>query len=315
MSTAATRRAERVTGQPAIAVIGAGLMGHGIAYLFADRGFRVALHEPAASARDTVPQRIADICTLLETDPASIDRITLHAELGPAVSDADLVIEAVPEKPALKQDLFAELVRHCRADAILATNSSVIPVGTVASRLDDIDAGRVIGTHFWNPPYLIPLVEVIQSARSNPLAIQRAMTILRDAGKTPVHVQRDVVIGNRLQHALWREAMAAVEQGICSADTIDTVVKNTIGLRLAVLGPLENADLVGLGLSEDIHRVVLPQLDNSTEPLAILRAKVAAGELGMATGKGFHDWTPERCAAVRERLLRHLLTTIRDQPR
>jgi 3-hydroxybutyryl-CoA dehydrogenase len=121
-----------------------------------------------------------------------------------------------------------------------------------------------------------------------------------------VHVKRDVpgFIGNRLQHALKREAIALVAAGVCDAETLDLVVREGFGARLAVLGPLEQSDMIGLGLTLDIHRVLMPHLDRTPVPHPLLEAKVAAGETGMAAGKGFRAWTPAQAEAVRERFRR-----------
>jgi 3-hydroxybutyryl-CoA dehydrogenase len=134
------------------------------------------------------------------------------------------------------------------------------------------------------------------------------MALLREAGRKPVHVKKDVpgFVGNRLQHALKREAIALVAAGVCDAETIDTVVKSGFGARMAVLGPMEQSDLVGLDLTLDIQNVLLADLDRSTEPTALLKDKVASGKLGMRTGEGFRRWTPEQADAVRERLRRYL---------
>jgi 3-hydroxybutyryl-CoA dehydrogenase len=297
-------------GRMTIAIMGAGLMGHGIAQIFARRGHAVRVQDPLPTARESVPDRIRAICRQVGVDSGCLKNVSLHAEIDDAVRSADFVIEAAPEKVELKQALFVDLSRICPKSTILATNSSVIPVATVAAKVDDGDAARIIGTHFWNPPYLIPVVEVIQGDRSNPEAIARTMELLASVGKKPVHVRRDVVIGNRFQHALWREAMAAVDSGICDPDTVDTIIRNTIGLRLSVLGPLENADLIGLDLSLDIHENVLPQLNTSAKPIPILEAKVRGGQLGMKSGRGFYDWTPETADRVRRRLSEHLLRTL-----
>jgi 3-hydroxybutyryl-CoA dehydrogenase len=166
----------------------------------------------------------------------------------------------------------------------------------------------VVGTHFWNPPHLVPLVEVIQTEWTSDATIRATMGLLAAAGRTPVHVRRDIpgFIGNRLQHALKREAIALVAAGVCDAETIDTVVKSGFGARMAVLGPMEQSDLVGLDLTLDIQNVLIGDLDRSAEPTAFLKNKVAAGKLGMRTGEGFRKWTKEEADAVRERLRRYL---------
>lgn len=291
---------------PHIAVIGAGLMGHGIAQIFAAAGHDVALHDPLEAALAAAPERIAAVFELLGQDAAEGGRISYESEFATAVEAADFVFEAAPEKLQIKADIFVRLDQACKPDAVLASNTSVIPIGDVGAGVRD--GGRVVGTHFWNPPFLVPLVEVVQAARSDPAIIRRVMDLLTSIGKQPVHVRRDIpgFIGNRLQHALKREAIALVADGVCDAETIDLVVKSGFGARLAVLGPMEQSDLVGLGLTLDIHKVLLADLDTHDGPHPYLVDKVAKGEVGMASGKGFRDWTPKTADEVRRRLADYL---------
>jgi 3-hydroxybutyryl-CoA dehydrogenase len=154
----------------------------------------------------------------------------------------------------------------------------------------------------------VPLVEVVQGEHTNAGVVARTIALLEQAGKTPVHVKRDVAgfVGNRLQHALWREAFNLIDEGVCDPETVDVVVKAGFGRRLAVLGPVENADLIGLDLTLAIHEYVLPALDPPSEPSAGLRERVEQGELGMKTGSGFRSWEREDADAVRQRVLSHL---------
>jgi 3-hydroxybutyryl-CoA dehydrogenase len=289
-----------------IGVVGGGLMGHGIAYLLAAAGHDVGVFELSADLRASLPSRVKSICDLLGDDPAALERITVHDQLAPAVKNTAFVFEAAPEKLPLKQRIFAELESMTAADTILASNSSAIPTTEIGRNLQHRD--RVVGTHFWNPPHLVPLVEVIQNEKTSDAVVARTMDLLRGAGKSPVHVRRDIpgFVGNRLQHALKREAIALVAAGVCDAETLDTVVKQGFGARMAVLGPLEQSDLVGLDLTLDISEVLVADLDRSAGPSPFLRAKVAAGKLGMKTGEGFRKWMPEQADAVRERLRRFL---------
>jgi 3-hydroxybutyryl-CoA dehydrogenase len=289
-----------------IGVIGAGLMGHGIAYLLAAAGHTVDIYDPSAEWRNSLRQRLESARDLLDGDPALLDRISAHDQVAPAMKDASFVFEAAPEKLALKQQLFAELEAVTAPTTILASNSSAIPSTEIGAKLKHRD--RVVGTHFWNPPHLVPLVEVIQNEHTSDQTVRRTIELLRDAGRNPVHVKRDIpgFVGNRLQHALKREAIALIAAGVCDADTIDEVVKSGFGARMAVLGPMEQCDLVGTDLTLDIQNVLLADLDRSTEPTTLLRDLVAAGKLGMRTGEGFRKWTPQSADAVRERLRRFL---------
>lgn len=289
-----------------IGIIGAGLMGHGIAQAFAAAGHPVDIQEPDPGRRAGILDRIRRNLGELGQDAAAADRIRPQATLEDTVGQADVVIEAVPEDLALKQRIFAAAEAAAPPHALLASNTSVIPIGRVMEAVRD--RTRAMGAHWWNPPYLIPLVEVIQTPDTADAAISAMMELLASIGKMPVHVRKDVpgFIGNRLQHALWREAIALVENGVCDARTVDTVVKASFGRRLAVLGPLENADLVGTDLTLAVHEHVLPDLDRNPGPSALLRELVASGRLGMKTGAGFRSWTEAERAEVHSRLAAHL---------
>jgi 3-hydroxybutyryl-CoA dehydrogenase len=289
-----------------IAVIGAGLMGHGIAQVFALAGHEVTIYDSVAATLDSAKARILANLKDLGDDQAAVERVTPRADLAEAVRDADYVVEAVLEDLPLKQKLFGEIESHVRPDTILASNTSVIPITQIMGGVKRRD--RALGTHWWNPPYLVPLVEVIGTQWTTQAAIDRTIKLHADAGKTPVHVKKDVpgFVGNRLQHALWRECVALVQNGICDAETVDTVIKASFGRRLAVLGPLENADLVGTDLTLAIHKTVLPDLDRTPSALPYLEGLVAHGKLGMKSGEGFRTWTPEQQAALRSRVLQHL---------
>jgi 3-hydroxybutyryl-CoA dehydrogenase len=242
----------------------------------------------------------------LGRDAAAVARVTVLPSLAETVVDADIVIEAAPEKLPLKQEIFAQLESAAKPEALLCSNTSVIPIGKIAQHV--ATRHRVLGTHWWNPPYLVPLVEVIQADGTDPANIDRVTALLRRLGKVPVHVRKDVpgFVGNRLQHALWREAIALVANGVCDAETVDLVVKNSFGRRLAVLGPLENADLVGTDLVQDIHNNVLADLDASPRPNPFLDALVRDGKLGFKSNQGFKTWTEDKKSSLRAAVLDHL---------
>jgi len=289
-----------------IAVIGAGLMGHGIAQVFALAGHKVTITDTFAKNLETVKTRISANLKDLGDDPSAVDRVTPQADLAVAVRDADYVVEAVLEDLPLKQKLFAEIERHVRADAILASNTSVIPITAIMQGLSRRE--RAVGTHWWNPPFLRPLVEVIETQWTSPQTVGFTMELHQRAGKKPAHVKKDVpgFIGNRLQHALWREAISLVENGICDAETVDAVIKASFGRRIAVLGPLENADLVGTDLTLAIHETVLPAIDSRPGPSPYLKKLVADGKLGFKSGEGFRKWSTEEQAVLRAKVVAHL---------
>ena len=292
-----------------IAVVGAGLMGHGIAQVFAEAGHDVRIHDPAAEVLASVPERVAANLASLGRPAEAVERIVLCDALAGAVGEADFVFEAAPERIDLKRAVFAELEAVAPADAVLATNTSVIPVGRIAEGLGT--AERVVGTHWWNPPYLVPLVEVVEAERTAADVVARTIALLGSVGKEAVHVQRDVpgFVGNRLQHALWREAFALVADGVCDAETVDRVVKASFGRRLAVMGPIETADYVGLDLTLDIHEQIISDLDRAPDPSPRLRQLVEDGLLGIKAVAGFRDWEPDAPARARETLMAHLTRT------
>lgn len=290
-----------------IAIIGGGLMGAGIAQVFAEAGEKVCVYEPNDAVRDTVRSRVAETLAMVGEAADLAKYVSVTGSLADAVSNAHFVTEAAPEKLELKRTIFADLIACAPRDCILASNSSVIPITRISEGLET--AERMVGTHWWNPPYLIPLVEVIQGAQTSDATIATTMALLKGIGKSPAHVQKDTpgFVANRLQHALWREAIAMVAEGICDAATLDACVKNSFGLRLPVLGPLENADMVGLDLTLDIHKTMIPELDRHALPHELLEAKVSAGELGFKSGIGFRSWTPEEIQQLRKKLADHLV--------
>ncbi|ETW26604.1 3-hydroxyacyl-CoA dehydrogenase family protein [Mycobacterium gastri] len=289
------------------AVVGAGLMGRRIAGVLASAGLEVVITDTNAEILDAAAAEAAQV------RGAERGSITATGDLAAAAHNADLVIEAIVENLAAKQELFERLA-GLAPHAVLATNTSVLPIGGVAERVDD--GSRAIGTHFWNPPDLIPVVEVVPSDRTAPDTMERIVALLTEAGKMAVRVGRDVpgFIGNRLQHALWREAMALVAEGVCDAETVDLVVRNTIGLRLATLGPLENADYIGLDLTLAIHDAVIPSLNSDPHPSPLLRQLVAEGQLGARTGHGFLDWPAGARERTAARLSRHISAQLDQDP-
>ena len=292
-----------------IAILGGGLMGHGIAQVFACAGHPVAITDTIAEVRTQILPRIAANLGIDENDRAALRLMDVADSLEACVADADWVIEAAPENLELKQQIFADVERAARPDAILASNTSVIPISRIMARIERKD--RALGTHWWNPPYLVPLVEVVRTAETSDDAVDATIALLRAVGKAPVAVNKDVpgFVGNRLQHALWREAIALVAEGVCDAKTVDDVVKSSFGARLAVLGPLENADLVGIDLTRAIHSYVFPALDRATAPSPYLDELIAKGRLGFKSGSGFRDWSDDQQKALRSRVAEHLEAT------
>ncbi|MBP1745368.1 MAG: hbd3 [Firmicutes bacterium] len=301
-----------------ITVFGPGMMGSGIAQVFAAcPDLRVTIFIREKFEYDCMDKIAANLAVLTEkgimTDgevEGIFDRITLTEDLAEAVRDADFVIECIPEKMELKQDLFKSLEPLCRKDTIFATNTSVMSITEISEKCGD--KARVVGTHFWNPPYLIPLVEVVKSGYTSDDVLEKTMELLKKAGKHPIKVNKDVpgFVANRLQHALWREAISIVERGIADAATVDEAVKFSFGLRLPKLAPMENSDMVGTDLTLSIHSYILKHLENSTEPSPLLREKVEKGELGFKSGEGFQKWTAEEIKESNDSLREYLIKAI-----
>jgi len=222
------------------------------------------------------------------------------SELSPIDREADLVVEGIAEDMTVKVSLWKALAGAVSRGAIFCSSTSGLSISEMG-KLSGFPA-QVIGTHFWNPPHLMPLVEVVAGAGTAEETIQTTIRFCQDIGKQPVRVNIDApgFIGNRMLHALWREAITIVERGIASAEDVDTVAKMTFGLRLPVVGPLENMDLVGLDLIHTIHRYLLADLSANRGPGRLLDALVQKGQLGMKSGSGFYDWGKRAPAALVE---------------
>ena len=265
-----------------IAVIGAGMIAPGVAQVFVTTNYNVYIY---ARRQEALPEAVEKIRTTLSMmaregimsesviDP-SISRIKTTTDLKEAVSDAHLVIECLSENLELKQQFFLDMDKICPPETILATNTSVMSITEIASKASRRE--RIVGTHFWNPPYMIPLVEVTKGNDTSDEVMETTFQVMKDAGKYPVKVMKDVpgFIANRLQHALWREAISIVENGIADAATVDDALKMGFAIRLPVLAPLETADMVGLDLTLAIHDYIFKHLESSSQPSPLLRQKV-----------------------------------------
>lgn len=280
-----------------ILIYGSGLMGRGIAQVFARNPqykitlFDIANHDVISMIRDSLNGFAAQGIMTQEEADNQLGRISFTTELTEKLcQNIDLVVEAVFENLELKQNIFAKLESLCREDTIFCTNTSVMSPTEIGKKLKN--KSRFIGTHFWNPAPLIPLVEVVKAKESSDDIAKQVYSTLEGVGKKPVICQKDVpgFIANRMQHALWREAIYIIEQGIADAETVDKAVKYSFGLRLPQLPPLVNADMVGTDLTYNIHEYILKYLCNAVEPSPLLVNMKESGKLGFKSGQGFFAW-------------------------
>ncbi len=298
-----------------VCILGAGFIAPGVAQVFASKGFNVVIYarrpEALTQALTSIKNNLAMMSNkgiFKQTDiEPSINKIRTTSDLADAMKGTQLVIECLSENMELKQKFFQDMDNICPPETILASNTSVMSITEIASTSKR--RNRIIGTHFWNPPYLIPLVEVTKTKDTSDEVMEVTYQVMKNAGKHPVKCMKDVpgFIANRLQHALWREAISIVENGIADAATVDEAIKNGFAIRLPILGPLENADMVGLDLTLSIHNYIFKHLESSKTPSKLLTDNVNKGNLGFKTGQGFQKWTPEQIKQSREGLTAYLI--------
>ncbi len=303
-----------------IAVIGAGLMGHGIAQEFACAGYRVQLHDITEEKLNNARVQIGKNLTLLaENDviektsiPETKQRILTTVNLDVAVETADFVVEAVSENLPLKQQIFAELDTLCQPHTILASNTTALMPSQIGANTKRAD--KILNTHYFNPPYLIPLVELIRSPDTSDETVSVTFDLLTSIGKTPAIIEKEALgfVGPRLQAALIREAFAIVEQGIASAETVDLVVRNSFGRRLSVAGPFEVFELAGWDLVLDAFEELYKDLNSSSDINPLLKKMVESDKLGVKSGEGFYQWSEERQQALRNRMSQALIHAIQQ---
>jgi len=303
-----------------VVIVGAGMMGKMIAFVFASQ-YHVAVYDikPVgliADIRESAEELVAKGILTAESLEKRLSRIRFTTEPDDdSISDADMLIEAIYEDMALKQETFAKFEELCRSDCILCSNTSVMSPSEISRLLKYRD--RFATTHFWNPAHLIPLVEVVMSDATSEETAQTIMDVLTSVGKKPILCRKDVpgFVANRLQHALWREAMYMVENGIADPRTVDDACKYGPGLRWPVLGPMENSDLVGIELTYSIHNYILKSLADNHEPSYLLREMLDRGDTGMKTGKGWQEWTPEQVKSINVGLRNYLVDYYSDSKR
>ncbi|HEY3740691.1 MAG TPA: 3-hydroxyacyl-CoA dehydrogenase NAD-binding domain-containing protein [Bryobacteraceae bacterium] len=286
------------------AVIGTGMMGPGIATTLATGGVPVTiLSRSAESAAEAQTRAIAFARLLVEHGLASAGfaQISNSSDLDAVVPTVDLVIESAPENMDFKQSLFAHLDSIAKADAVLASNTSGLSITAIASKCERPE--RVVTTHFWNPPHLMPLVEIVRGGRTSDETVNEVKELLLHCGKTPVVVKKDTPgqLGNRIQSAMMRECVHILEEGIADVEDIDLAIRNGFGLRLPEYGAFEHADAVGLDMGMAIADYITRDLSNRVGASDSMKDRVARGELGVKSGMGFYDWSKKDWNEVRAR--------------
>ena len=299
-----------------VAVLGAGVMGTGIAQLFATKGYPVTIiyvYDDIVRAKpiETMTSNLQVLCengVIKEEEiPSILANVTCTEDMEAAAKSADIIFECIVEDLATKQEYFKKLDEICPPETILATNTSVISVTEIVEKA--VHKDRIIGTHYWKPAYIIPLVEVVKTEHVSEKTVNETYSLLEEAGKMPVIVQKDVpgFLANRMQHALFREAISIVENGIATPEDVDKAIKYGFGMRLGVMAPIEVIDSGGIDLTYNIHKYLFPHIENSTEPAPLLEKLLAEGKLGFKTGEGIMKWSPEQIKESQENLITGLI--------
>ena len=302
-----------ITQDTPVGIVGGGLMGIGIATRFALAGFATTVieTEPARAAAidagaDEILAQLAEAGRIDAAGrAAALARLRVAHALD-ALAGAGIVVEAIPESLEAKHGLYARLEAILGADALIASNTSGFPPDALAAPLRHPE--RLLVAHFWNPPHLIPLVEVVPGSATDAAAVERTVALMRTIGAEPVVLKAAIpgFIGNRLQFAVLREALHIVRSGAATPETVDAVMKACLGRRYSIMGPFESADLGGLHTLMGIGANLMPALAKDEEVLELMRAHVDKGELGASTGQGFYTWDEDRIADLKARRLRQL---------
>lgn len=288
--------------------LGTGTMGFGTALMFAMAGYEVSMF---GRSEASIQRGMDSISAALETYrqheivtekdiPAIIARVKGVTTLEAAAEKADFVIESVAENLEVKRETFAKMEKLCSPEVIFATNTSGLSPTAIAEALTHKE--RFVVAHFWNPPHLVPLVEVVPGTHTSQATVQTTWELMKKIGKKPVALNREALgfIGNRLQLALLREALYIVESGIATEQAVDTTIKYSLGRRLSTTGPLESADLGGLDIFYNISSYLMKDLCNSTEVSPLLQKAMDQGTLGAKTGTGLYNWTPQGLARIKK---------------
>ena len=273
-------------------------MGHGFATLFAVKGQSVTLVDHRQSNLDDAAERIREVVSFLaeegeaDRDPdAVVDDTEFTTDLAAGVADADFVLESVPEDLSVKRDTYREVAEHAPDTAVLASNTSGIPITDIAAAVPD-HAGRVVGCHWWYPPYLLPSVEVVRGEETTDETVGRVRDFLDAVDRKPVMVERDVpgFVWNRIQMAIFRESLHLVEEGVTSFEDIDRAIRDGYALRTAAIGPFETMDIAGLDLVRTVLGNLSPHLCDDDEASPLFEEYLEKGRGGIHDGAGFYDY-------------------------
>ena len=302
-----------------VAVLGAGTMGNGIALWFAKAGLQVRLRdvkqEFLESARQTWEDTLKAMAALGAVPECKIEailrRIRPTTDLPEAVRDAELVIEAVPEDLDLKRSVFAEVEAAAPPGIPLASNTSGISISKIAEGVKD--PTRVVGMHWWNPPHVVRVIEVIRGDKTGEAAFRAARDLTIQVGKKPVVCQKDVpgFLGNRILYAMLREALYCYEQGIGTAEDIDTIVSEAFALKLAFMGPMALLDLAGVDVYHNVAQYLNADLCDAKEVSGTVVEMVGRGALGLKAGRGFYDYSPVSILDLMQRRGRQMAGLLR----
>jgi len=294
-----------------VAIVGMGTMGPGMAATMARAGLAVRCYDTSDAARERILPDTATAATVLDRihgGPAQTPgQVTVHTSLPEAVTDAELVIESVPENLDVKAAVFADLEKHAPADAILTTNTSGIPVSTIAAPLRN--PARVAGMHWSNPPHIIPVVEVIAGEQTSAQTTEAVRALVIELGLKPIRVLKDVpgFVENRVLYAIMRECLSLVDSGVATAEDLDACVQWGIGFKLSVIPPLQLLDVAGLDIYHAVASYLNRDLDRRSDVSPAITERVDAGHLGMKTGEGMFGYTPEQAAELRAARARALV--------
>ena len=293
--------------QSHVVIIGGGIMGGDIASVYAAGVWKVHVVSPSQKTRDALAARVKGGLDKLGADAALAQNVTTHEKFEELDwSKIDNVVEAVTEDLELKQRLFAEVEALARPEVPLMSNTSNFPIGEIGKHLKN--RGRVLGLHFFMPAHLVPLVEVVSSDATDPKIAQEMVDLMKKLGKAPIWVKKDVpgFVGNRIQHAMMREALYLIDEGICDAEAVDTAVRYGFGFRFIACGPIMQKELSGWDTNFLVGSALYPHLYKNDGPPKILKDMVERKHLGMKTKRGFWEWTEEKMAKEKARIERAL---------